>query len=80
MMGNQSLFTAILRPILQDESLQSNAKSIMQTERDMLASLPVAAVMTDERGCIQGFNSVCAFPSTLACLPDLVTRNCRQRR
>lgn len=54
--GTQSLFTAILRPT--SEEPQRSDKSLIQLEREMLTSLPVPAVMTDERGLIQGFNAV----------------------
>lgn len=75
-LGPQSLFTAILRP-LSDDAPRSDTKSVMQAEREMLSTLAVAAVMIDERGCIQGFNEVRSSPPT-TCLSALTV--CRRRR
>lgn len=54
------MFTAILRPLSEDAP-RLDSKSVMQAEREMIASLAVPAVMIDERGCIQGFNEVRVF-------------------
>ena len=56
-LSNQSLFTAILTPLM-EEAPRQDAKTVLQAEREMLSTLAVAAVMIDERGLIQGFNEV----------------------
>lgn len=53
----ESIFTAILRPLSEDAP-RPDTKSVMQAEREMLATLAVPGVMIDEKGSIQGFNEV----------------------
>lgn len=57
-MGNQPIFTAILAPLNDDTPRDKDAKSVMQTEREMLGTIAVPGVMIDEKGSIQGFNEV----------------------
>lgn len=55
--SNNLIFTAVIRPLTEaDQAGTAEAKSVMAAERDVVSTLPVPAVMIDERGLIQAFN------------------------
>ena len=59
--NNTLIFTAVFRPVALECNGVVETKSVLAAERDMIASLPVAAVMIDEKGIIQAFNEVQYF-------------------